>query len=294
MDEQVPATPPHGVIVAYLILAHGNPDQLLRLVERLPPESPIFLHFDQRAAPSLYARTHELLGRTGRVEFVERYYCRWGNIGIVQGTMSLIHALVQSKKNFDYAMLISGSDYPIKSNREISSFLQANSGKEFIESFCITEPNRWSGFGGLYKTPEKALGWHVRFRSRVWRLPIVRRPPLGLRVHGGSQWWCLTRGAIRHISSYVAQHPELIRFFSRSFIPDESFVQTVVSNSPFASKVTGDDLRLTIWDRPAPPYPATLKAADYPILDQSPKLFARKFDARQDSTILDLLDRRNQ
>ncbi len=71
---------------------------------------------------------------------------------------------------------------------------------------------------------------------------------------------------------------------------DESFIQTIVSNSHLADRITGDDLRLTIWDRPLPPYPATLTLEDLGTLRASHKHFARKFDVNVDVTILDVLD----
>ncbi len=195
--------------------------------------------------------------------------------------------------NFDYATLLSGSDYPIKSNSEIAMFLDANWGGEFIDSFLLTVPNRWSGRGGYYKTPEKMLCRHLRFRSRVVRLPGLRKMPAGLLPYGGSQWWTLSREAIAHIFQFIYHRPEFLSFSKQSFIPDELFIQTIVSNSHLADSVTGDDLRLTIWDRPFPPFPAILTIDDWDMLLASDKLFARKFDARTDGTVLQALDDRN-
>jgi hypothetical protein len=44
---------------AYLILAHANPEQLVRLVGSLPESSPVTVHFDLRADASLYKRSVE-------------------------------------------------------------------------------------------------------------------------------------------------------------------------------------------------------------------------------------------
>jgi hypothetical protein len=113
---------------------------------------------------------------------------------------------------FDYATLLSGSDYPIKSNREIAAFLEQHRGEEFLESLLLTEPNRWSAYGGLYKTPEKVLCRHLRFRSRVWRLPGFRTMPDGMKPYGGSQWWTLSRAAMMHIAEVAKDRPEVLSF----------------------------------------------------------------------------------
>jgi hypothetical protein len=281
------------ICVAYLILAHGSPEQLLRLVQALPRNSPIFIHFDRRSDQALYSRAATLLGNRPKLEFVDRYTCRWGGIGIVEGTISAIRGLVRSKIDFDYAILLSGSDYPIKSNRQIARFLQERQGSEFIESFLLTERNRWSDQGGYFRAPDRFLARHIRFRSKVFRMPGLRRLPAGLKPYGGSQWWCLSNIAIRYIADFTDRNPQLLAFCRSSFIPDEAYIQTVISNSHFADHVVQDDLRVIIWDRPQPPYPATLTLDDLDMLSSSPKLFARKFDLNKCPEIYKALDELN-
>jgi hypothetical protein len=296
----MPAPPAYGVggtgkpiVVAYLILAHQAPEQLARLVHVLPQESPIRIHVDRRADAATYGRCVELLAGRPGLEFVPRHICRWGAFGIVAGTIELMRSLIASGASYDHATLLSGADYPIKSNREIAAFLRNHPHKEFIESFSLTAPNRWSGHGGYFKTPEKMLGRHLWFRSRVLRVSRMRKLPLNMQPFGGSQWWTLTREAIEYIVDFVARAPQFVSFCRYSYIPDESFVQTIVSNSHLASRVTGDDLRLAIWDRSTPPYPATLRIDDLDMLLASNRLFARKFDAQKDPDILRALDERN-
>jgi hypothetical protein len=79
-----------------------------------------------------------------------------------------------------------------------------------------------------------------------------------------------------------------VRFFRHVLIPDELFFQTIVMNSPLRDSVENENLRYLDWSRE--PAPAVLLESDLPALVSSHKLFARKFDERIDSTILDLLD----
>jgi hypothetical protein len=281
---QLPAT------VAYLILAHGNPAQLARLVNALPGSSPVLIHFDLRTADVVYQEVRRLLGSRPMLHFVKRQKCWWASFGIVEGTINLIQSLDALDVPYDYATLLSGADYPIKSNFEIASFLDRNRGREFIESFLLTAPNRWSEEGGYSKSPRRVLGRHFHFRSRMIRLPGLRTMPAGLKPYGGSQWWTLSRETIRYLAEFIGRTPQAVAFFKGSFAPDESFIQTVVSNSSLAERVTGDNLRIAIWGRPLPPYPATLTLDDRDLLRSSHQHFARKFDPKVDSGILDLLD----
>lgn len=283
-DECLPVT------VAYLILAHANPRQLARLVNALPRTSPVLIHFDQRANDAVYQDVVRLVGSRPLLQFVKRERCWWASFGIVQATINLVQTLATIDTPYDYATLLSGADYPIKSNLEIARDLDRNRGKEFIESFLLTAPNRWTEDGGYSTAPRRVLGRHLHYRSRMIRLPGLRQMPGGLLPYGGSQWWTLSRKAIRHIADFIDRSPRVVAFFKGCFAPDESFIQTVVSNSFLAGAVTGENLRVAIWGRPQPPYPATLTLDDQELLRTSNKHFARKFDPKVDSRILDVLD----
>lgn len=279
------------MIVAYLLLAHAHPRQLARLAAALPADSPLFVHIDARAPTDVFTQVRARLAARPHTAFVQRHACRWGGIGIVRGTVSLIDALVHSDIHFDYATLLSGTDYPIKSNAGIADFLARNRGTEFIESFRMDLPNRWSNDGGIYRAPDKLLRYHLRIRSWVRPTPLVRKLPYGLLPYGGTQWWTLTREAIRFISTYLRTHPAVMRFMNGVFIPDESLIQTVLGASPMAGAISGDPLRMAIWDRPQPPYPAVLTSADMEAMATSPALFARKFSDAVDAKVYALIDR---
>ncbi|WP_083199257.1 beta-1,6-N-acetylglucosaminyltransferase [Rhizobium sp. AC44/96] len=277
------------VIVAYLLLVHANLKQVTRLISALPEESPVFIHVDTNAG-RFYEELRDAMKRRAKTYFVPRFRSRWASPGISRATFSLINAAIESGVEFDYATLLSGADYPIKSNEQIADFLARAKGNEFIESFAMEKPNRWTEMGGLYKAPDRALRYHLRIRGRVYNTPITRSMPYGLVAYGGSQWWTLTRAAVEYIDVFHQKSPKFDRFLHGTFIPDEFVVQTILSNSPFAGRIVGDDLRFAIWDRPVPPYPATLKCADVPELLASTKLFARKFSDSVDSDVLDHLD----
>jgi hypothetical protein len=278
-------------MIAYLILVHANPRQFARLVGALPATSPLFIHIDARTPPEMAEALTAVCGTRSRVHFVERHRCYWGGIGIARATVSLLKAAITSGEPFEHATLLSGADYPIKSEATIETLLAENPAAEHIEAFAMLKPNRWTAHGGLFNAVSRVLRPHVRIRSRVWRLPWSRRLPYGLEPYGGSQWWTLTRAAVAHMVAYLDTHPRLMRYMSGVFIPDEALVQTLIANSSFAANVTGSDLRLHIWDRPEPPYPATLKSEDIDLIAGSPALFARKLDPNVDEAVYDRIDR---
>ncbi|MBX3314553.1 MAG: hypothetical protein KF906_09555 [Actinobacteria bacterium] len=272
----------------FLVLAHDRPRQLWRLIGRLPDDSPVFVHVDERADQTMWEEVKDLPARHRNVRFVERRPCYWGSWAIVESTLTLVRAAVTAGLDFDHATLLSGTDYPIVGNDRFA--VEVEPGVEYIESFRLDRPNRWSQHEGLYRVPGRIYGRHLRYRSRVTRVGTRRRLPQGLLPYGGSQWWTLSRDCLDWVDRYVTDHPEVGRFVSRSFIPDELFFQTVVSNSPFADAVSGTDRRYAVWDRPEPPYPALLGTADLSAIVASDAWFARKFDASFDADVFDLID----
>lgn len=276
--------------VAYLVLAHGRPLQLARMISRLPESAPIFVHFDKRADRRIYNEAKQaVLEVAPSAEFVRRHRCRWGAPGIMYATLELIHALTNSGAEFDYATLLSGVDYPIKPHSVIKADLAV--GGEYIECFPLLEPNRWSDDGANFNARARMHGRYFRFRSRIWRIGS-RAMPDGMTAYGGSQWWTLSSRALSYVSQVAKTERRLIRFLSGSFIPDEHFMQTILGNSPLAGTIVQDDLRFAIWDRPEPPFPATLTRADLPLLAASNAHFARKFDFESDRELADDIDAR--
>src|SRR3954451_22537677 len=112
--------------IAYLVLAHGRPRQLARLIAALPTDAPVFIHFDRRADRGIYSEACELVRRANpSAVFTPRHRCRGGGPGIMYATLELIRAACTSGAEFEYATLLSGQDYPIKSEGAIERSLSA-------------------------------------------------------------------------------------------------------------------------------------------------------------------------
>ena len=102
--------------------------------------------------------------------------------------------------------------------------------------------------------------------------------------------WALTGQTLADLMRFVAERPDVLRFFRRTKMPDELFFQTIMLSTPLADSVENGVLHYMDWSDGSA-HPAILRAADLPKLKASGKLFARKFDASVDSEILDLVDR---
>ena len=83
-----------------------------------------------------------------------------------------------------------------------------------------------------------------------------------------------------------------VNFFRYVDGPDEMFFQTLLLSSPLKDRIVNDNLFFIDWENPNPTRPRVFEKCDFERLVNSPKLFARKFDATRDSEILDLLEQK--
>jgi Core-2/I-Branching enzyme len=277
--------------VAYLIMGHRDPGQILRLMHALRDSGAFFvIHIDRRAGDDVFSPLSDYAATHPEVFLTRRVRCYWGGFGIAQAMIECVKTTAQAGRDFDYAILLSAQDYPIKSAAQIEEFLAKNNGSEFIESFPLAKPNRWTNHGGAFQAMNRVQYWTFFVRSRPFHLRIARKFPFGWEPYGGSQWWGLSRECVLYLDQFLRENRSFIRYFKHVLIPDESLFQTILSNSEFSGRIVNNDLRHIDWERPNPKYPRTLDMDDLEILKVSPKLFARKFDSEQSRELLEKVD----
>jgi hypothetical protein len=272
--------------LAYIVSAYKLPEQLGRLVRRLAgPDVTFAVHVDRKSDSAIYDAMRRAVADVPGVHFLPRHRSFWAGFGHVRTTLKGIDHLIASGDPFDYAILLTGQDYPLVPPAAIAETLAASAGRSFMNWFPVPS-SWWDGRGGLDRFERLHVVWR---RSLHVPLPWRRRIPGGLAPYGGSAYWCLTRAAVEYVHRYVHAHPEYVRFFRTVYVPDELFFQTILLNSPLRSTIVDDDLRFLDWNRR--PAPAVLGVQDLDAMLASGKLFARKFDVTVDGRVLDALDR---
>ena len=286
---------------AYLIMAHKNPEQVFRLVSRLNDgSSEFFIHIDKKAAISQFQNLKQI---SNAVHFTERFDASWGGYGLIKPYLSALKTVRESSRKFDRILLLSGQDYPIKSNQNINAFFENSPYTNFINYFPIPNLTKWPGKdrGGLYRVDKYYFGakWYELICSKAINLlatylPFLRRKiPNGMKPYTGQTWWNLDRYALDYILDYVDRHPEYMDFHKHTFVADELFVQMIIGNSKdekLLHSIKNTEKRFTIWPKPNSAHPKLLVKSDIGAIVASDDLFARKFDENVDSEILDLID----
>lgn len=276
--------------IDYLIRAHTAPEQLARLVQRLDERDVRFyVHVNRLTDDETFEAMQQGLAGRDNVVWLPRVACYWGGFSLLEATLVGIEVILASGDLPDYAILLSGQDYPLRSAAEIEAFLEARRGRNFLDYFHLPA-EKWAGEGGGLNRVRYPYFERIRYKTRLLRLPIPRRFPAGLEPYGGMALWALTGETLADVMRFVAERPDVLRFFRRTKMPDELFFQTIMLSTALADSVENEFLHYMDWSDGSA-HPAILRAADLPKLTASGMLFARKFDASVDSEILDLLDR---
>jgi Core-2/I-Branching enzyme len=276
--------------IDYLIRAHTAPEQLARLVQRLDERDVRFyVHVNRLTDDGTFEAMQQGLAGRDNVVWLPRVACYWGGFSLLEATLVGIEGILASGDLPDYAILLSGQDYPLRSAAGIEGFLDARRGRNFLHHFRLPA-EWWAGEGGGLNRVRYPYFERIRYKTRLLHLPIPRRFPAGLEPYGGMALWALTGETLADVMRFVAERPDVLRFFRRTKMPDELFFQTIMLSTPLADSVENEFLHYMDWSDGSA-HPAILRAADLAKLKTSGMLFARKFDASVDSEILDLLDR---
>ncbi|MCF0048695.1 beta-1,6-N-acetylglucosaminyltransferase [Dyadobacter sp. LJ53] len=276
--------------IAHLILAHGQPAQLARLVRTLThPDAYFFLHIDKKAVlPEFEA----ILPKENVFYVDKREKVGWGAYSIVQATINGLEAIVSSELNIGYINLLSGSDYPLKRADEIHNFFRDQNGKNFMEFLSVS--HEWKE--AIPRLSEYHLtDYHFsgKYFVQKWmnKLLPARKMPDNLVAVGRSQWMSITLDAAKYILTYLKAHPEVTHFFKHTWAPDEIIFQTILYNSRLRDTMVNNNLRYIRW-QDGKASPEIFTAKDEQDLLNSGSLFARKFDMISHPEILDQIDKK--
>lgn len=286
---------------AYIISAYKRPDLLIRLVKSLGA-NPVAIHVDKKS--DIFDFLKSELSGLYNVTFLPRHTCYWGLFGHVLASLEGMKWFRTT--SCDYAILLTGQCYPLKSNGEIEHLLSNLNGKSIIEFEKFPKPN-WNHSDGGYKRLDrfhfsihhplyKRMKW-INFlsvevaRSEVLRqvrtIKLLRRTtPCGLHPYGGSGYWCLSRMCVDYVLDFVQKYPKVRRFFSTTFVPDEMFFQTILANSPLKSHLINSTIHYMDWSSNQP-HPAVLDMSHLEAARRSGAWFARKFE---DSDVIDNIE----
>lgn len=279
-------------------MAHKNEQQVQRLIDTLDDgNSTYFLHVDLKVSDTEFKK---LFSKNSQVHFVRRVKTEWGGFGLVNATLN---AMLDIRKtgDFDKIILLSGQDYPIKSNEEIDQYFKNSKFNIFMDHFPLPNHRKWGMGGGMYRVNKYFFGlsWIEKYLAKAINflavfIPIINRKlAKGVQPFSGSQWWVMDMRALNYVLDYVADHPEYVKFHRHTFAPDELFFQIILLNCKDESlrdHIANDNLRYMQWKTSEIAHPEILNINDLDNIGESDALFARKFDTGIDEEVINSID----
>ena len=298
----------------YLILAHKNPLQLSRMIERLDDgASKFFIHLDAKTPIEPFAACLE----GAHIRFIEpRERCVWGDFSIVQATIRLMEAASEEQGVF---ILMSGQDYPIQSQGYINDFLERNKDFDFIEiepleekwkpkmvkdklehyhilhseergnSNCYAPFAHCSVFQKL-RTLMHLLKGRLSVKNFKLLCSLPKRIAPFERQYAGSQFWAFSERTFYAVLNYIREHKAALEeYYKYTSSPDEIYFHSVLMD--LVAKDSTIKLKEQITYVNYFRKNNVFVTEDFKKLSSAKeKLFARKFDTDIDIEILNKLD----
>jgi hypothetical protein len=301
------------VTVAYLVLSHRNPEQVLRLVGVLKegPAAEVAVRHDQRRFPLDPVELKEL-GAYLLPDDLELEWGGWSQARTILQGLQRVGELLDP----DWLLVLSGQDYPLRPLAEIESFLAATELDGMLgEAWELDTSRRPEPPGDEFFL--RYAYRHYRVPRRTPRPPQVLRPltylreypaplpprigvrrlrlPFGpdFRCYVSADWLTLNRRAMQALLRAFHAQSRLLRYYRRVAIPSESIFASLLLNDRTLD-VARHNRRFVSFSSPSAPHPETLTSADLERVLASGCQFARKFDIEVDAKVLDVLDERRR
>lgn len=285
---------------AFLILAHKQPKLLARILRILEKDNHFFfINVDKKN--ERISDFKESCNDINNVRFIEN------NVAVYHCGISHLYALCEmfteafaSNIKFDYFHVISGQDYPIRSNEQFDEFFEkTNSSFMYIDSGEFKESM-------MSKYWKFANGWHLNKTSGIlYRLYyklhlstilglLFRRKPINNYV-GGWDWFSWNVSVAEYVMKFLKDNPDFVDRFNHTLCPTEHIFPTILESQKVDLQVeTNNPLRYISWQPHRPVQssyrPFNFNEEDYPYIKDSKAFFCRKVDEIESQKLLDLID----
>lgn len=267
------------MVINYCFTVYNEPELLRHTILRLQhPNARFFIHIDRRVDESVF---YKALDGIENIEFIkDRVISQWADISTVQAVMYLFRAAIKDDKE-GYCVLLSGSDYPLKTANQIVEILTRHYPQEFIHASnekdwnyqlkswmnshiyshwltvdgkikLVVKPYRCVKLYGLGTLKGKQIVpfiyklFRPRMLGRVVKCFFSKREmPAGLTAYASETWFQITTDAAKYVLKYIDSNPDVLNFYETFGFPEESMMQSIILSNPiFNKRWAGDFLSL--------------------------------------------------
>ena len=310
--------------IAYCLIVWNKPELLKRIVDRLnQPNVHFYIHVDKK---SMYvAEFKAIFQHYENVSILSVYAVFWGGISQVKTHLHMLQLAVASKQDFKYFVLLSGQDYPIKTNEYINTFFASNNcdflSYNRIEDLDPSYKYKYTHRHFLefkYLNPKdphlnKSLYYiYHGLQNRLRKYLPHRSFYKNFTPYFGSTWTALTQQTVQFVLDFVDNNPDYVTYMSYVEFPSELFIHNIILNTErrtnvydyekfiewLKTKKEGEkftpvysSLKFMDWsDRGNASKPAVLDITYFDQIKANHNLFARKVDDKISTALLHKID----
>lgn len=258
--------------VAYLVLTHGLPYQTIDFLWSVwRPEDSYFVHVDRKSPAVASAAIAALAAAYPNIHAIPSEICTWGGFSLVDATLRCLEAALAADESWSHAIVVSSTHFPLRRAEALAASLEPDVCYLTFHSLDLatvnSEPQNW--WSGIIR---RLINEHVE----VPGLGLMRGPAKAsvpdATFYWGQQWMALSRSASEYLCR--SRQGPLPEFLRASYVPDESYFQTMLANSPFKEQMRLKQIMWQQWDQQGRPRILTDK--DIRIALMSQQFFARK------------------
>lgn len=265
---------------AMIITAYQDYESLRQVLGALSARALCFVHIDAKSAIS-QAQTAQL-NAMENVRAIRRYKINWGSVYHLHALLDLCRMALEDAR-VSHLHLISAQDFPCVSADDFERIF-AGDGRVHMQSLVTADypelAHRYEHFHFMHllnyrDMSDSTQNWVGRIDRWQEKLRIHRKLPVARK---GLVWLSMPRDAAEHALN-APQNRRLLKRLKYTYIPEEFYFQNAFAGTPWEERITGNELRFSIWNEPQRGLPALLEEGDLPAIDQSGCVFCRKVNA---------------
>lgn len=285
--------------IAYMVISYMDPEQLKRLTARLCRTSDVFVHINASVDLEPFRRALLDVHGQGKVHFAKkRYRIVWGGYSILQATFSMMEQAFQ-QDDYDRFVLLTGLDYPIRSDAAIGHFFSEYVHTEFI---CadFTDGKRFEHLYYPMARDHRVLNKCFQIYTKILKklgkrakkdYVLYKGETYGL--YGRAPKWALSRACAAYLLDFYKKNKRFNVYFQLMHAPDDYYVATVLFHSKFRDAIESrNGLFKVIW-LPDDKGAKILDEKDSQELLKGNHLYAKKFQSGYSEELIRMLEEQN-
>lgn len=243
--------------IALLFLVHKSPEQFAHLLRRLDDgRFDFYIHVDAKSDINQFLPVEHHIKKSHVHWIFNRVKTYFNDFSLVEATYNVMKAAYRG--DYLYYVLLTGQDYPIKSNDYIYKKLYASYPTAYIDMYGVNDAFlsgvKWVeniGYSYFSQSLRKKLqctlgnkfyyssyGRIVKILPRIYDIlmthfsysPRKRIKETVYTYSAGSHFWILPDVAVRHIINVFEHDTNINDIFRHIAAPEESYFQTVLSS----------------------------------------------------------------